>query len=172
MKSNARIIVGRACNYTCSYCCNKLPGMMQQFYPIDSSSELYWVIYSHDNICISGGEPLLQCNIDHTIGVACLAHELNKKIYVYSNMSVLPPPYLVDVVDGWSIGYHPSQVDVEVFVARVRELMAMGARGVRVLVEDKEEEKLMPYFRYSTLKTWTRNQCDKTDIEDWYILTQ
>lgn len=171
MKRNVRIIVGRACNYTCSYCCNKLDGMMEKFYPISNASELHWIVYSHDNICISGGEPLLQCNITHTMGIASLAKDLDKQVFVYSNMSVLPPLSLVNIVDGWSIGYHPTQVDEEVFVARVRELMAMGARGVRVLVEDVEAEKLRPYFRFGTIKTWKRNQCDKQEIEDWYIIT-
>ena len=168
MKRNCRLIVNLACNYSCPYCCNKIEGMLDKFTPIDLK-DLMKTIAPYDNVCLSGGEPLIPSNIELVQYIAMRLKEMGKKVFVYTNLSCTPTHALVTIVDGWSVGFHPDQVDVEEFISRYIVLKAMKAKNVRVLAED-DKAHLLTTIDPRVVKTWKRNDCDKTSIEDWYIL--
>lgn len=42
--------------------------------------------------------------------------------------------------------------------------------NLRIQVEDKESHQLQNRVPDSFLKVWKRNECDKTAIEDWFIV--
>jgi len=97
-----------------------------------------------------------------------------KNIFLYTNLSNLPRipgTMLATMIAGWNIGFHPTQTDTDSFCERVKVLMNDGAKGVRVQCEDAEAWRLEGKdLGGAEVKLWTRNVCDKSDIEDWFIL--
>ncbi len=168
MKNSCRILLGLDCNYKCEYCSNKIPGLIEKFKSVSTISEIG--ICRYENICISGGEPLMSKYINELWEVITLS-KLNKcKVFIYTNLSILPSNDMIGKVDGWSIGFHAFQTETLGFIDRVNKLLKMGADNVRVLVENIEASKLAVFLPNNIIKPWIRNDCDKTNIEDWYIL--
>lgn len=172
MNKSCRILVSLRCNYTCGYCCNKIPGILDQF-KVTTLKDLDLTPY--DDVCISGGEPFLKENIETVREIATLAHSLNKKVYIYTNLSVPLRWSDITLFDGWNVSYHSSQAGAFGFRKRVLELLEHSAQNVRVQIEDTEVENFKRFFGNhglpdSIIKPWTRNQCNKQHIEDWFIL--
>ncbi len=160
VKKAARILVGLECGYSCSYCCNKLPEVKARF------KKLKWkdipaTIAQYDIINISGGEPLHPRNYLTTLPLIHAVKSQHKKLFVYTNLSHPDVEYLCPFVDGWNIGYHPSQTTWLDFCKRVNYFLQQDPKGVRVQVEFGQEwqieKMLLP--NTVTIKTWIRNQC-------------
>lgn len=129
------------------------------------------VMSKYGTICLSGGEPLIPDNIGIVNELAYRAKYMHKKVYIYTNLSHLPNIELLKIVDGWSVGFHPSQTGVSDFMIRVYRMVAFGARNIRVLVEDDKVDMLDELIGVVHIKTWERDKCDKTELEDWYKIT-
>lgn len=163
-----RIIVSQSCNYNCSYCCNKIDGMIEQFVPINVN-DIIRIASAYDSISLTGGETLMPTTINKVIHLAEIVKwQLFKKLYIYTNLHYLPNPHLISLADGWSIGFHPSQTNISDFEIRVFRLIAIGGKGVRVMVEQGKEHLLANLVGAVEIKQWKMNECDKTNIEDWY----
>jgi hypothetical protein len=169
-KTSCRILVGTACNYSCAYCCNKLPGMLDRFQKVTLDQI---DLSPYRDVCISGGEPLWYKNIPTTTAVLTKAKTLDKNVFVYTNLSILPPFMFIQHFAGWNVGFHPTQIsDIGEFVYRLDYLLRSGAKGIRVQVEDVEVNKLIDLIDPDLIKVWTRDNCDKTPIEDWFLLKE
>jgi len=166
-KRFCRVLVDLNCCYECTYCCNKIDGIMDKFVDIERE-EYEDIIHKYDAVCLSGGEPLMPSNIWKTQHLAEKAKWYSKKVYVYTNLHYMPNRQLIHMVDGWSVGFHPSQTAIDDFVIRIQRMVAVGAKGVRVMVEKDKVETLNDLIGLVEIKTWEMNKCDKTDIEDWY----
>ena len=171
MNKFCRILIDLNCNYQCPYCCNKLPGMIDRFIDI-KAGEFSDMISKYEAVCLSGGEPLMPRNISFTTVLACECKRQNKKLYIYSNLHFLPSRYLLSVADGWSVGFHPTQTTVDDFLIRIHRMVALGAKGVKVMVEKDKLHLLNELLGFVEVKTWEMDKCDKTNIEDWYKIQE
>ena len=76
----ARLIITLDCNRKCSYCCNT-PKVLDSATRIDSLSALK----DYDEICITGGEPLLYPN--KVIKISKALKTYKNRIYLYTAIS-------------------------------------------------------------------------------------
>lgn len=168
MKS-CRILVGPSCNFSCSYCCNHLPGIIDKFETV-SSGDYEKIIKDHDTINISGGEPLIPINLALTMEVVRLAKSYGKKVYLYTNLSKLPVEHLkelIESIDGWSVGIHEQSRMVPTNLTLIK---ALGAKSVRVLVEQSKAKEWIPLSDDIGIdvKPFVLDDCDISDREIWY----
>lgn len=90
MMKVARILVGLACNFNCSYCCNNIPEVNSKFIGIGIEKAMDIAMDDkYPYINISGGEPLLPCNFNRTTVLITLAKKFNKSVRLYTNGSLL-----------------------------------------------------------------------------------
>ncbi len=171
MKSSCRIIVSKTCNYDCSYCCNKIPEVIEKFTPV-SLGEMIDKLADYRDVCITGGEPCLGYNYLKTLLLATAADFLGKKVYLYTNGSYRIGTRLTKFLDGINVGYHSSQIRLGSFVENVRYLVNGHNIPVRIQVRDTDPDlaQLKTALSFATFRLWTLNECDKTEIEDWYII--
>lgn len=163
MSKLARILVGLGCNYSCDYCCNKTQShLFRPLKEFDASK--------YDIVGVSGGEPLISCNVDMTRRIIRDLREHGKFVVLYTNLSVPPPDDLLRVVDGWTIGYHPSQTDLESFISRVKDLKHRGAKSIRVKVEDKHLVHVSNWLTGVDIVAYTMNECDRSEVEDIFLI--
>jgi organic radical activating enzyme len=89
MKS-LRLLITEDCNLNCGYCCNKLPAVRQKFEYWNLATVLYNAC-KYDDICITGGEPLLNwtrvVQILKTLGQ-------DHDVYLYTNGILLTRDYM------------------------------------------------------------------------------
>ena len=170
-KKSIRILVSRECNYMCSYCCNEIPAISEAFVEL-AASDIANAIDAYDILVVTGGEPLIEENLESTKGLVDLAKYLDKTVIVYTNLSTLPDEELVRQVNGWTVGYHIEETDLFTFAARVEKLVKMGAKSIRVNVDAvlPEAEVLGNLIGMDKLHPYQLNDCNRSEIEDIYIL--
>jgi len=175
VKKSVRILTSLECNYNCSYCCNYLSGMRETFKPL-LPGEVRSTVQNYDNLVISGGEPLIDENIENTLALAEMGRLLGKKVIVYTNLSLLPPPRLIELVDGWTVGFHVEETDLFTFGARFLHLEKLAGEGKSLRVNTNmdlgETEILANMIGEEKVHTYQLNDCDRSDIEDIYLLTE
>jgi organic radical activating enzyme len=79
-KRTARVIITKACQRNCSYCCNEYDGIMASARTITSLDALK----EYEEICITGGEPMLMPARTRTIIEQLLKLNPNVTIYLYT----------------------------------------------------------------------------------------
>ncbi len=172
-KTSIRILTSKKCNYSCSYCCNELPGIKDSFIPL-AVDDIASAISEYDVVVISGGEPLIEENIEATEALVEMATYLGKTKVIYTNLSVLPNPQLVSQVNGWTAGYHEEETDVFSFASQVLKLLDMGAKSVRVNIEASLEAGIIlcALIGEDKVYPYKLDDCDRSDIEDIYIIKE
>ena len=181
-KKSIRILVSEECNYTCSYCCNNLPSVRSSFKEL-STSDVAVAVSAYDILVITGGEPLIDENIEATEGLAEMGKALGKTVIVYTNLSHMPTSLLARVVDGWTVGYHAEETDVFTFSARflnlvkeIKKEIGQSDREVTVRVNVAQDfegiEILGSLIGEKYIFPWILDDCDRSEIEDIYILKQ
>lgn len=170
MINTCRVLVGMKCNFKCSYCCNEtMPELMAKFKEIS-----LWKFGVHkmkyDTYHVSGGEPLIPQNIRTTMDLIRMLKRAGKKVYLYTNLSVLPLEYteeLCELVDGWDIGVHAESKNL---LRNVTIIMGLGAKSVQLKMEASQAQ---PYYRLEEelgveINPWILDDCDVSWREDWY----
>jgi hypothetical protein len=173
IKDTARILIGLECNYSCRYCCNKIPEVAAGFIP--TRREYFPGIFgNYRKICISGGEPFCtrssQVNALY-LAASAKAHGLS--VFMYTNLfdvGSIPDP-IIDHIDGWNIGYHPSQITWMAFYKNLKRFLQLGPKGVRVQVQAGQEWQIEKMLLPDSVQivSWKMNECTKNN-EDIYIL--
>ncbi len=159
----ARILVGLGCDYECSYCCNK--ALRHTFKSIAEMK-----LDNYQIVGVSGGEPLIASNVDATVKLVKELKKHGKTVILYTNLSTRPPDYLIELVDGWTIGYHPSQTDFSSFLDRVRWLRDIGATSIRVKVCDKDLISVSNWMSDFDLRAFVMDDCDRSHVEDIFLM--
>ncbi len=104
-----RLIITLDCPRDCSYCCNKQP-VLKQAKKIQSPD----CLLGYDEICITGGEPMLYPNkIIDIIESLNNLHPLNRKIYLYTAMFNEDLIGLIPKVDGIHVTLHQGMSGFE-----------------------------------------------------------
>jgi hypothetical protein len=142
---------------------------MRKSFTLLRKKDLDRIIQQYKYCVISGGEPLIPANWRDLIMVLQRARANLRSPIVYTNLSTLPSKTMVDMVGGWTCGFHPSQTTAREFAGRVRELLGLDAQSVRVNVEDRHLISLSQYLPNADLRPFTMNDCAR-DSEDIYIL--
>lgn len=178
MNNSCRIIVGLGCNYKCSYCCNEMDGMLDKFKELRLLTVLK-AIGNYDDVCISGGEPLLKGYVKKTYAIAhCAKYKHKKNVYVYTNLSTLPEDSrllsaLCGIVDGWNVGIHP-ETDNEKLWLNASRLIENGVNpnSIRLMIEQSKAKDYISFANQLNIqiKPWVMDDCDISSKEDWYIL--
>lgn len=169
MKDTLRILTTLKCNLSCSYCCNNLFKFKQE-YLTDLDLE-------YNNICITGGEPLLSSKI-HLLKDILLTNELLNEnrillpnIYIYTNGIYLNNSLLNFIlsfnnVRGINIGIHPDSKNQILLTHKY----LYKNNKIRFMIEDKYtsiiEHAKMKKLNYTI---WTRDECNMPN-EDWVLL--
>jgi MoaA/NifB/PqqE/SkfB family radical SAM enzyme len=167
-----RVILTTECQFSCSYCCNRLPEVQNKF-KMTTVDQL--VNMEYDVFNITGGEIGL-C----TDKVVRIVHQLKdnrpkSKIYLYTNglISAYSVLGLGDLINGINIGIH-DESDWLLVMEDVAKYINNGIK-VRVHVEDKKWKKVDKYCRKVLkdnnveVKLWKRDECDNPN-EDWWIV--
>lgn len=153
LKRSLRLLITLKCNMNCYYCCNNLKDIRDKF----EEKNLKEINFNRfDNICITGGEPLLSRDI---LAKVIMKIPCNKYIYLYTNGLLLQKPtleLLSRTIDGFNVGIH-----------NVQQLQNLPEglfhhKKVRFSIEDKNYEKfinLRPSLKNCNIKTWKRNKC-------------
>ena len=144
--------------------------------------ELMSVVTMYPNVCISGGEPLMDQLVQRTIAIVAYASSCKRNIYLYTNLSCWDEDHvtteykrrLVSEVTGWNIGYHPSQMTDYLFIEKLKRFLGYQPKNVRVMIEDVNLESMQAQLDAEnikvTIKTWKRDDCDHVyDKEDWAL---
>lgn len=171
--TSCRIIVGRKCNFSCSYCCNEtMPTLMEKFKPI-SQCDISDIIEPYQDVIITGGEPLVPANIRLTLSVMRTAYLSHKTVYVYTNLSHFPNSSTLTIlarcVTGWTIGVHRQSVNL---VENLERLVHFGGQRIRVVVEQSQAKHFVDLVKHLPveIKPYILDDCDISDREDWYIV--
>lgn len=111
-KTTARVLITKECNRNCDYCCNKYTAIMKQMKEINN----IWQLMDYSNICITGGEPLL--NPKRTLNIIRQIRYAfpYKTIYLYTARFLYPPDRMepiVEEVDGVHFTIHSETAFVE-----------------------------------------------------------
>ncbi len=140
-KDTLRLLLTWKCNRKCSYCCNKLPEVQARIRPA-TPVDLY--AHGYDNVCISGGEPLLHLNrvfkLLHNYGLRF------KHVYLYTNGDYLNDKLARDLFDagvaGINIGIHSPAPELHRTVPTL-----LGDPRVRLHV-------IAEHARYAPVRHW------------------
>jgi len=165
MKDSIRVIVTNECNLSCAYCCNNIPEINEKF---KSSTLDELPLDEYNNLCITGGEPLL--NFDTVLEV--LNKWFAKSIrpaYLYTNGLLYDPDKhheFMTLFTRINIGIHDvnSVEDLHYHFNSSIVRFAYAEHNA-----DGIEEKLSIWFPKASYKSFRLNECDMPN-EDWYIL--
>jgi molybdenum cofactor biosynthesis enzyme MoaA len=112
-----RLIIDSRCNLSCSYCCNKIPEIRNEFRQA-FLSEIDWQAYQ--TVCITGGEPLLCVD---KIEAVCKRVPRGALVVLYTNgilLDYLTAMRLVNIgVNAINVGLHKP----ESFHALIQQVM-------------------------------------------------
>lgn len=81
MQSTARLIITEKCSRSCSYCVNRQPGILDNAVELHDFSRLK----GYDNLCITGGEPMLEPELALGLARAAKIMLSPMKVYLYTS---------------------------------------------------------------------------------------
>jgi len=112
MIDTCRILITLDCNFRCSYCCNELPEIQEQFIKVNSLEDIPWNAYQ--KVCISGGEPMLRVDRLDYVLYYTRAHRL--PVYLYTNglflYGFLIDRLIAEGVTAVNIGWHGREAGI------------------------------------------------------------
>lgn len=135
--------------------------------------EVFYSMASYDNICITGGEPLLRPDIILDLFIKTmffsLSHNTPPNFYLYTNGLLLSEgDNTWSLFDGINIGIHYKE-QVDEILTNCPSILDRD--NVRFYVEDKHKDEYMWSIPDRFIKTWKMNECDNNlDQEDWFVL--
>ena len=170
-----RLLITLECNLHCKYCCNNIPEIKEKFKPIHLNDVNFRI---YENICISGGEPLLNIPLLKKV-LGKISY--NRNVILYTNGKLLTR-YIFEMLEGHgvnniSIGLHTtSPINfVEHILSEYKESRADGRIRLRFNLNEEYKkyngylEKKLSDSHYYLLKYWKMNDCER-DNEDIFIL--
>ena len=175
MVDTARLILSWECNRVCSYCCNNLPGVREQFKAV-RYSEIDWRWYRY--VALSGGEPLLNPSY-----VFDLIHKLSSvkfgeplRTVLYTNGDYLSRDIINALarlgLHGLTIGLH---CDRPVDHAIQHGILAAG-RGISVRFNLWEGYADDVRARYPEavpfLRPWVMDACDRANEDRFFLIRE
>ena len=108
MKKDARILITEACQYNCSYCCNKIPEQRARFKEVENISEV--PVEDYTNISITGGEPLINILDLHQVLADIEKRNDEANLFLYTNLGnglfATHYSWLLHVFSGITVGIH------------------------------------------------------------------
>ena len=142
-----RLLIGMECNLNCIYCCNKLPEVKNRIREV-KLNKIEWAHY--DNVCISGGEPLMYMNRINTIIYDIDRHPFaTPRIFLYTN-GILFNKTNIQFIKTWpnltaiNIGLHPDRykakrlyVDTLDFICKMTRMLEPLQCPVRFDIDEK-----------------------------------
>lgn len=153
-----RILVDWKCNLTCSYCCNEQERFRKDIHPV----LLKDIDFSqYDNVCVSGGEPLLF--MDRIEKVCKLAK--GKLIILYTNGIYLSEKIATRLegfgINAINVGLHnPSTF--ENIIKKVSKNTSGKNMNIRFHIWDKYEYLGLPSkYPSCNFRYWAMNDCDR-----------
>jgi organic radical activating enzyme len=162
MKKTLRLIITLDCNLKCEYCCNKIPEVNSKFI----KKKLEDIAFEqYEDICISGGEPLLQYKLIHNIYI--LNIPISTPIYLYTN-GLLLNSTKASFFNGVNIGIHYKEQLKQILENNPNLL---SYKGLRLCVQDIYKDEYLPNIPDKYIKTWSMNDCfNNVETEDWILL--
>ena len=161
MKKTLRLLLTLDCNLTCQYCCNNISEINSKFIK-KKLDDINFDAYS--NVCISGGEPLVQFNKFYEVFQII---PLEIPIYLYTN-GLLLNINKASYFNGINIGIHYKEQLKEILT---KNPTLLSYKGLRLCVQDIHKEEYLPNIPDKYIKTWKMNDCfNNIDTEDWVLL--
>lgn len=125
----ARVVVTWHCTRHCQLCCNEFPGVRESALPLDSLEP----ILSAEEVCITGGEPLLvpERVLAITRGLRWAGYA--RPVWMYTSIYRPALEAVMREVDGiqYTLHLRPTPEDITDFEAAQRVLLAVADRGDR-----------------------------------------
>jgi len=155
VKDTLRVLVTRACNLTCPYCCNNIPHVNDRFEQLPWG-QVYDLAPVFHKLCISGGEPLLELRRVFSL----LAHTRHRQeVYMYTNGVYLNRQLMFDLlmhgVTGINIGIHPLHpLDLD------ERILAHPQVRLHIIEEFAKQVPLAYYQAKGQVKLVKLNDCD------------
>lgn len=150
----------------CTYCCNEIPRFRDQFRSVLLGDVDFG---SYTNICVSGGEPLLELPLLKTV-LERIPED--KTIILYSNGTLLnhQNSEMLDShrVKHINIGLHlPTQFDH--LIQNCTDAVIGTKIKVRFQAQDIYQDRLTQNYPLLNFRFWKMNDCDRGN-EDRLIL--
>jgi molybdenum cofactor biosynthesis enzyme MoaA len=161
MALTARVLVGLDCNLSCEYCCNNDEDVAARFTAIRDATCVKYSEYR--DICVSGGEPLL--NMSRVYSIVVRAKHAGCNVYLYTNGTLLTKVRYHKLLD-WgvdciNVGLHQNH---QTEVNRITTF----SQPQRVRFDYENIYRVTLDRQYGT-REWVLNECD-TPGEDIYLL--
>lgn len=166
MIDTLRVLVSWKCNLTCSYCCNEQPRFRDPIRPT-KLSEIDFSRYQ--NVCISGGEPLLFP--DRIRAVCSLAQD--STIILYTN-GVFLNAGMAGMLEQWgvdfvNVGLHEPKSFAKL-IESVSQAVLFTKLAVRFHIQDIYETQITRLFPDVPVRFWKMDDCDRAN-EERVVLT-
>ena len=166
MKNTIRILVDWKCNLNCSYCCNTQKRFRDEIVPTKLEDINF---NSYENVCITGGEPLL--NMPKVKEVCDLIPD-GKVTILYSNGLLMTEEIAKELekngVDYVNIGLHATS-SFRGIIQKVVDSVKNTNLKVRFHANEKESW-VLEEFPGETFRFWKMDDCER-DNEDRVILS-
>lgn len=168
-RNHCRVVITDDCNLSCDFCCMKDKEIYDSFV---TASPGYVATQQYDEVCITGGEPLLV--LPKVIQFAALVRYFNPdvKIYLYTNGRLLTKNVAKFLslagIDSISISLHDFSTCYNLFDFSYIHCYIMP---IRILVgEHEESEKVVRYaeIHKMDMRVWKMDDCFDMPEEDRY----
>lgn len=156
-----RILVDWKCNLACSYCCNEQAPIRAGIKPtkLDDIDFSYY-----QNVCISGGEPLLFLS---RVEAIC-QRAAGKTIILYTNGTLLTPETAA-FLQHWGVQYVNIGLHNPKSFTKLIQLAEFSFAGTNIKVrfhaQDKYADWLLPSYPLLDFRFWEMDDCDRGNEE-------
>lgn len=165
----ARLIVTLDCNRKCHYCCNT-PEMLASATKINDLS----VLKDYDEICITGGEPML--NPKRTLNILIELDYYNKPLYLYTALFHPELYALIHFLDGvhYTLHTNTTRTDLENLSHMHSLITQFPGKSYRLYVQkdiDKITHIVPSLWTRLEIKQWIK-ECPLPENETLFILEE
>ena len=175
-RNHCRVVITDECNLSCEFCCMNDKEIHDSFV---SSTAMDIARWGYDEICITGGEPLLE--LPKVIQFASLVRYFNPdvKIYLYTNGTRLRTGHGLALryagIDGLNWSIHKINYMSEEYITHTRKEFISYIHKhlipVRILVGEHEVTQSLKDYAVRNemnMRIWKMDDCKDMPEEDRY----